>query len=75
MTDLSQLMEIWLEESYNCEVEWKEDEWHEREWKKAEICHEEWRQNEEEWRKMEEQKARRSEDLLRTYFSRTRAQN
>ena len=75
MMELSQLMEIWLEESCKCEVERKEDEQHEREWKKAEICHEEWRQKEEEWRQMEEQRAGRSGDLMRTYFSRMRAQN
>ena len=64
-SELSQVMELWLEESCKCEVEQREEnEQREQEWKEAEARREEWRQKEEEWRRMEEQRAQRSEDLM-----------
>ena len=62
---LSQVMELWLQESHKCEIErTEENERRKQEWKEAEARQEEWRRKEEEW--MEEQRAQRSEDLMRT---------
>ena len=66
-SELSQVMELWLEESCKREVERRENERREQEWKEAETHREEeWRRKEEEWRRMEEQRTQRSEDLMRT---------
>ena len=60
-SELSQVMELWLEESRKREVERREEnERREQEWKEAEA------RREEEWRRMKEQRAQRSEDLMRT---------
>ena len=66
MSELSKLMELWLEESRQHEVEWKkEDKQREQERQREEARWQEerqryevdWRRKEEEWRCTEEEKA------------------
>ena len=65
--ELSKLMELWLEESRQREMQRKkEDEQREQERQREEVRWEEKRKRyEEEWRHMEEERARRSEVIMR----------
>ena len=78
-SELSQVMELWLEESRKREVERREEnERREQEWKEAEARQEEeWRRKEEEWRRTdggtESSKVRGPNENISGYFSIARA--